>query len=610
MEKSARDALLSSLKTFGVIVAAVFVCEAVVMWLLHALGFHGAWEIVVDPLLLSVMIAPLLSILLIRPLRRALERQRHAEREALESKDAAQHANVAKSEFLAKMSHEIRTPMTAILGYTDLLSGSDITLSDRDNYLTVIRRNGEHLLQLINDILDLSKIEAGKLSMEMCPCDVASVIADVASMMRVRAEQKGISLSVEYTGEFPETIVTDSVRLRQALVNLVGNAVKFTERGGVRIVVTFLPQCSGGEAAVQIQIIDTGTGVPPEKLEKLFEPFAQADISTSRKYGGTGLGLAITRHITALLGGKMTLESTLGQGSTFVLTVPTGSLDGVKMLKKPGEAVQSKSASTAEQSIDENSLAGLRILLAEDGRDNQLLISAVVRKAGAEVEIAENGLVAVEKASPTGAATFDVILIDMQMPEMDGYNATRILREKGLTCPIIALTAHTMTGDKERCLAAGCTDYCSKPINRPLLITTIARHAGRLPGTVVSRESADRIADKDTRLDPIRSELAEDLHVADIIDDFVSRLPGQIRAMREALMNGHDEELQRFAHQLKGAGGGFGYPSLTEAAGVLESAAKTADTELANLTLDKLNTLCRAVLAGRGAGALAEEVES
>jgi signal transduction histidine kinase len=256
----------------------------------------------------------------------------------------AEQASAAKGDFLANMSHEIRTPMTAILGYTDLASDPALSPSDRDNYLAVIRRNGEHLLALINDILDISKIEAGKFAMDVQPCSLPAVIADVTSLMRVRAEQRGILLSVDYETEIPEIVHTDGARVRQALVNLAGNAIKFTERGGVLLAASFLPAWRDGQPAMQIKVTDTGLGISEENLAQLFHPFVQADASTSRKFGGSGLGLAISRHMAELLGGELTAESTVGKGSTFTLTIPMGSIEGVRMLKNPAEAVHGEVA--------------------------------------------------------------------------------------------------------------------------------------------------------------------------------------------------------------------------------------------------------------------------
>jgi len=517
-------------------------------------------------------------------------------------------ADHAKSEFLANMSHEIRTPMTAILGYADLLTDPMLSANERDNHLAVIRSNGEYLLTLINDILDLSKIEAGKMGMEMRPCSLLSIIADIVSMMRVRAEQHGTLLSTRYTSELPETILTDGARLRQALVNLVGNAVKFTQKGMVSVVVSFLPKWVDQKPAVRIDVVDTGIGINKEALSRLFEPFVQADASTSRKYGGTGLGLAITRHVAEMLDAELVAESTPGSGSVFSMTIPTGPLQGVKMLQNPGEAVQSlrRSENNSEgvaMPVECEVLQGKRILLAEDGPDNQRLISAVLSKAGAQVGLAENGLVAVERAL---AEQYDLILMDIQMPEMDGYQATEELRREGFSGPIVAITAHALAGDRDRCLQAGCTDYLSKPIDRSVMINTIVRHIG---GQVAdkwarSEEPAKALGEA------IRSEFADDADLAEIIDQFVTGLAEQLKAMREALANNHHEKVQRLAHRLKGAGGSYGYPLLTEVSKTLEDAAKAQDVEGAGVAISELAKLCEAVVNGHNMEAASEKVES
>jgi PAS domain S-box-containing protein len=388
------------------------------------------------------------------------------------AKAAAEVANQAKSAFLASMSHEIRTPMTAILGYADLLMEPTLSSTNRCNYAATIRRSGEHLLSLINDILDLSKIEAGKMVVNVSPCNLVATINEAACIVRPRAVKRGISFTVEYPGDIPATIRMDGERLRQVIINLAGNAVKFTENGSVRIVTTFLPEGIEGQPAIRIEVIDTGIGIREDVLPTLFRPFSQ-DAVVARSFGGTGLGLAISHHLATLMGGSLTVHSVLGRGSTFTLLVPTGDLQGVPMLRCPirmeGETIRQVWSEIKEE------LKGVQILLAEDGIDNRELIQAVLQKAGAEVETAENGREAVAKAE---VRAFDIILMDMNMPEMDGYTATALLREHGLRQPILALTANAMAGDTERCLAVGCNEHLTKPIDRIQLIRTIAEFVG------------------------------------------------------------------------------------------------------------------------------------
>ncbi|MGA2060233.1 MAG: ATP-binding protein [Thermoguttaceae bacterium] len=382
-------------------------------------------------------------------------------------------ASRAKSEFLANMSHEIRTPMTSILGYMDLLMDDSLSAADRKTFLTTMRCNAEHLLQLINDILDLSKIESGKMEMDLGPCHLPSMVADVAGMMRPRAEERKSTLEIRYTGQLPETIRTDGARLRQVIVNLVGNAVKFTENGSIRIGVLFLPQWRPDQSAVSMEVTDTGIGIRQEAMTHLFEPFTQAERSTNWKYGGTGLGLAISRQIVTALGGELSVQSLPGEGSTFTVTIPTGDLSGVNLLESPGEIICENEAGT-RWTPGAGVLRGVKILLAEDSIDIQKLVRAVLGKAGAEVEVAENGRLAIERAE-TGI--FDVMLMDMNMPEMDGYEATRRLRDRGYQRPILALTANAMSGDCEHCLEAGCDAHLAKPIDRKHLIETVAQYA-------------------------------------------------------------------------------------------------------------------------------------
>ena len=421
----------------------------------------------------------------------ARERQQR-QIELREAKEAAEAASQAKSTFLANMSHEIRTPMTAIMGFTENLLDPDLSPSDRLNAVHTVRRNSEHLLQLINDILDVSKIEASKLEVEHIPCKVVPLLEDVRDLMSVRARQKNLPFDIVYEGVIPERIHTDPTRLRQVLVNLTGNAIKFTSQGGVRLVTRLVDAAPIGRTApteptepmLQFDVVDTGIGMTPDQLARLFRPFAQADASTTRKFGGTGLGLMISKRLAELLGGDITVESTPGEGSLFRATVAAGSLDGVKMLDDAAATAATANhldtAATTELDVDR---LACRILLVEDGLDNQRLITHVLEKAGAEVTIVENGQLAVDVALPTvnravgddSHRPFDVILMDMQMPVMDGYQATTVLRRNGYTGPIIALTAHAMASDREKCLAAGCDEYVTKPVNRRVMLEAIER---------------------------------------------------------------------------------------------------------------------------------------
>ena len=387
-------------------------------------------------------------------------------------------ADRAKREFMSNISHEIRTPLTAILGFCESLVGNLDTEEDRAA-ATTIKRNGEYLLRLINDILDLSKMEAGLFEVERRECSPAKAVADVVSLMQVRAELKNLSLEIEYVGAIPKTIRCDPIRLRQILFNLVGNAIKFTEAGTVRVVIR-LVKSSSRPPMVQFDVIDTGIGMTQKQVSKLFRPFVQGNSSTTRKYGGTGLGLAISKRLAGILAGDITISSSPGNGSTFSLTVETGPLDGVPMLEDPTE-VTAESTQRATSPAARDAILDSRILLVEDAPDNQRLISLVLKKAGAEVAMAENGQIAFEKASAAKdeANPFAVILMDIQMPVMDGYEATRQLRQAGYTGPIIALTAHALAGDDERCREAGCDDYMAKPIDREKLLTTIAKHINK-----------------------------------------------------------------------------------------------------------------------------------
>lgn len=419
-----------------------------------------------------------------------LQLESEVERRSAALREAVQHAELAnrsKTEFLANMSHEIRTPMTAILGYAENLLEASLSREERLTAVNIIRRNGQHLLELINDILDLSKIEAGRLEPEFVQCAPRHVVAEVFALMQLRAEPKNLKWSADFEGPIPETIKTDPLRLRQILINLVGNAIKFTQAGEVRLAVSWPsdPQFEArhhGRRPLRFEITDTGIGMTREQLDTVFRPFTQADASTTRRYGGTGLGLSISKRLAQILGGDLVATSQPGQGSAFTLTIDTGSIIGVNIIEAREASTKrgttETQAAAGEKPAPENPLSGGNLLLAEDGPDNQRLIAFILRKAGAKVTLAEHGREALELAQRANALgrPFDVILMDMQMPVMDGYEATRLLREAGYGKPIVALTAHALEGDREKCLNAGCDDFTTKPINRQGLITLIAEY--------------------------------------------------------------------------------------------------------------------------------------
>jgi signal transduction histidine kinase/ActR/RegA family two-component response regulator len=403
------------------------------------------------------------------------------------AKEAAEAANRAKSEFLANMSHEIRTPMTAIIGYTDLLLDPRQTPSDRLNAVDVIRHNGNHLLTIINDILDFSKIEAGEMKIERIECRPCQLLQEIASTMRVRAAYKQLRFEVEAAAPIPETIRSDPTRLRQILMNLVGNAIKFTETGVVRVVMRLEGPRGDRGPRLAFEVSDSGIGISEKELARIFQPFAQANSSMTRRFGGSGLGLIISRRLAQMLGGDIEVRSDPGKGSTFTVFVEAGALEGVKMLARCDEIVMPRQARSSAAGglaapARRRELSG-RILLAEDSPHNQELLSYYLREAGAEVILAINGQEAYEKATQAMQAgePFALIFMDMQMPVLDGYTATSKLRSKGYKAPIVALTAHAMAEDRQKCINCGCDDYLTKPMTREALIAIARKQITKEP---------------------------------------------------------------------------------------------------------------------------------
>ncbi|MGE3315317.1 MAG: ATP-binding protein [Planctomycetaceae bacterium] len=398
---------------------------------------------------------------------------------------AAEAADRAKSEFLANMSHEIRTPLTSIVGFADELLAGELTPEERTEFVEIIRRNGQHLLRLVNDILDLAKIESGLLEVEILRFSVRTCVSELESTFRERCHAKGLTFEVRYFNPIPESIESDPFRLRQILWNLLENALKFTDDGSIVLTVSM---AASRDPCIRFDVSDSGCGIESSALDRLFRPFTQVDSSTTRKYGGTGLGLTISRRLAEMLGGTITLTSEPGQGSTFSVTINTGLAHSETHAAPLPESLNALDPGAIQSSEDRirRPLLGLRILVAEDSPDIQRLIAFHLRAAGADVQAVENGRFALQALSVDGTTfgplrlppVFDLLLTDMQMPEIDGYELVATLRNKGWSRPIIALTAHALNGDSEKCLMAGCDAHLPKPITKDLLISTLARWAG------------------------------------------------------------------------------------------------------------------------------------
>ena len=496
--------------------------------------------------------------------------------ELAKARDAALVASRAKSTFLANMSHEIRTPLTAIVGFSETLLESDQTMSDRIDTIQTLIRSGKHLQSIINDILDLSKIEADKLTIESKETDLFSIVDHVYDLASLQAIDKGLSCRVDYEFPLPAKITTDPVRLKQILINLCGNATKFTGDGNIRMVISAVHERN----QVVFKIIDSGIGMTSEQKDKLFKSFSQADSSITREYGGTGLGLYLSKQLAIMLGGDITVESIKDVGSCFALSINAGDSERWQLVQeKPQREEQTHCVTLPQQQFSGE------ILLAEDSPDNQRLFSHIIRKLGANITVAENGKVAVDKARLT---RYDLILMDMQMPVMDGLEATRQLRKNGYRGAIVALTANAFKEDRDNCLRAGCNDFLTKPINRSNFIKVLSSYlstSDHRPGSAKPEKIVSTL-------------LEHDPDMADLVQTYIDRLPLLVADFNQAFKESDWEQLRIHAHNLKSTGGNFGFSVISQCAAQLEFEILKKDQAGIQLLLEKLDLLKSGILAG------------
>ncbi len=397
-----------------------------------------------------------------------INERKYAEVKLLEAQRLANAANNAKTNFLANMSHEIRTPLNSILGFTELMINSKIPPADQNRNLLTIKKNGHSLLKIIDEILDISKVEAGLLEMEHVETCLSQFFQGIHSLLDIQAQEKKLEFNFRYTTPVPEKVVTDPARLRQILVNIIGNSLKFTERGKVEMEISWEPT-----GKLRCRIIDTGIGIDPQEAQSLFQPFVQVDSSKSRRFGGTGLGLALSRKLAKALNGNVCIEqSEKGKGSTFWVEISAEIVENSKMIQKLDLNPQKESSGLFAPS-SKKALKDARVLVVDDSADNRNLMDQFLRAAGAQVDFAADGFEGVQMAM---SSNYQVVLMDIQMPNLDGYSATAQLRQKGYVKPIIALTAHALKQERENSLKAGCDDHLTKPIDRRTLIEQVARY--------------------------------------------------------------------------------------------------------------------------------------
>lgn len=481
--------------------------------------------------------------------------------ELMHARDSALIATEGKNKFLATMSHEIRTPLTSIIGYSQALSFGNLTRDEQNTAIRSIVHNGNYLAEVVNNILDLGKIEAGKMEMETLPVSLFEIFAEIEILMKDKALEKKLIFDTEYRFPLPKKIYTDPTRLKQILSNLLSNAIKFTEKGSVTLRASYRHR----DKTMILEVQDTGIGLTKDQHEKLFQEFTQATLATARVAGGTGLGLVICKELVERLGGKISSESVFGRGTTFRVSLPMDEVHDTdltfilpKIERKPVDILQTLP-----------SIEG-KILLVEDGDANRQLIQFMLRKTGLACVCIDNGEDAIEIALKEN---FNLILMDIQMRKMDGYTATRILRQKGFQKPIIAITANTLSGDREQCLQAGCTDYIAKPFEQSALLQMLTRHLS--PGAEKESGKPKEVE----RITTTEALIQDDPEIYPLVILFLDQIPSELKMMQTLLEQGNSKEFIRLAHCLKGSAGNFRFNTLYEKAAELERIAKNGKYE-------------------------------